>query len=228
MRHAQGTSRTQRGIRRGIRRGITIIELMVVVGIIALLISLLVVAVSRAIAAAEVSNAKSMMSRLGTALQTYKIDHKDFPPSAVPSGSTGTLFGMSLSSFTTWDGSQMLCQAMLGPQDDSNDNQDGPGWKIDEVGRTYGPYYDPSQGELSGDPLYFTDPWGGPIMYFRATADDSPLFGNNGRFDAGHHDRSDELNVDDIEDTVLRSAQYMLGSNGGDTSGDLSIIILGP
>ena len=63
-----------------IRRGFTLVELLVVIGIIALLISILLPALGKAREASQRTVCLSNLRQLGTAMQLYATEYKDYIP----------------------------------------------------------------------------------------------------------------------------------------------------
>lgn len=208
--------------------GLTLVEMLVVISLIILLIGLLIVAVTKSIGVAERSRLEQMMGRVGVALQTYNVDHKDFPPSN-PGRFSGGVFGMSSGAITDWTGAHLLCQALTGSS--AADNKKGLGWKKASVGRTYGPYYMPDGDEVrkTTDPTGYVlaDTWGGTLMYYRAivTANQQPVWGN--RFDKDDNADSDKINPNQHDAVALRASKYLLGSTAGSSNPDDSVVYLG-
>lgn len=213
----------------GRQAGFTVIEILVVVVIIALLIGILVPAIISGRAAGERAATEQMMRGIVTALIAYDRDHDGFPPSSI-SGS-GTSFGIANSTLAGWDGSAILCQAMVGAG--NSDGANGKGWKKDgSTGLTYGPYYDPDTYELieDGGRYYFSDFWEQKVQYYEATPNQSNVWGaSNARFNSGDNADSDQIDPEGQEDeSSLRAARFMLASPGPTEDTDDDIIVLGP
>lgn len=71
----------------------TLIELLIVVGIIAVLAAIAVPNMLEAQVRAKVSRTQSDMRTLATALETYRVDHNNYPPENYPSPLLVTLAG---------------------------------------------------------------------------------------------------------------------------------------
>ena len=152
-----------------VRLGFTLIELLVVIGIIALLIGLLLPTLSRARANARAARAMADLQAIATALEAYKADLGDYPPSNGANGITG---------------GELLAWALVGPRpmhsptgavNDAttfdHDGADGPGFRVGFRGSVYGPYLDAEKFLLpTGGSYFLKDGYGQPILYFRRLA----------------------------------------------------------
>lgn len=157
------------------RLGFTLIELLVVIGIIALLVGLLLPTLSRVRSNARTARTLADLQAIATALEVYKSDLGDYPPSTGASGISG---------------GEVLAWALVGPYStlaagpyNATDGKDGPGFRLqhgpgpdgilgnaDDVfrGSVYGPYVDAEKFLLpSGGSYFLKDGYGQPILYFR-------------------------------------------------------------
>ena len=175
------------------RGAFTIIELLMVVSIIAILMSIGVIGIVKGRQAARRGVATHRMQNIKMALTTYHSDHNAYPPSFMAGA-----FGGS----DNWEGGEVLTQSLIGylPDDDTAgagepyDYLDGPGFRLSDYGRSYGPYmdlgdqatiarrsdyYNPTLDELDKgeywDPgnerdhsFVFIDTWANAILYYRA------------------------------------------------------------
>jgi prepilin-type N-terminal cleavage/methylation domain-containing protein len=148
--------------------GFTLVELLVVIGIIGILMAMLVPTVGKAMQVARAALTKNTISNLELALDAYKADFRDYPPSK---------YGPGQGVMTT--GAANLVYYLQGPS--------ASGWGRGGGGlmpfggaadRTYGPYYvgdedDVKWGTLGTDtlPLAFLDAFSPPgkILYFKST-----------------------------------------------------------
>lgn len=74
----------------------TLIELLIVVAIIAILAAIAVPNFLEAQVRAKVSRVKSDMRTLSTAIESYRIDHTDYPPNGTPGDPQGMVFNIAL------------------------------------------------------------------------------------------------------------------------------------
>lgn len=111
------------------REGFTLIELMVVIAIILLLLSILVGGMGAVSRYSSIAAAGQMLGSIQTALNGYKTDCDENPPSI----STGSVGGVSVNG---WQGGEILVQALSGPR--SDDGKVGTGFA--SGGKNYGPY----------------------------------------------------------------------------------------
>ena len=150
--------------RPAVRSGFTLIELLVVIGIIALIIGLLLPTLGRVRRNARNARALADLQAIATALEVYKSDLGDYPP--------------SLSILPPISGGEMLAWTMVGPYNVAlgtniaMDGKDGPGFRVGSRGSVYGPYLDVEKFLLpnprpTGDSYFLKDTFGQPILYFR-------------------------------------------------------------
>jgi len=123
------------------RRGFTIVELMVTMGIITLLAAILLPVVARTHAYAVRTRMKADLATIGTALEAYRMDHRDYP--RITEGGPDI------------DGAALLCWALIAPGSSIQDGADGPGFRLRGVqGQVYGPYLDLSHFRISSTDDY--------------------------------------------------------------------------
>ncbi len=120
------------------KTGLTIIELLIVLGIIALLVGLLLPAVGAVRKMAKETKQKAQFATIGLALEAFKNDYGDYPPSGRP--------GVDYTS-----GSQALAEALLGW--DLLGFHPNSAWRSDGLDEQMGPgTYDPAQTrDINGD-----------------------------------------------------------------------------
>ena len=120
------------------KTGLTIIELLIVLGIIAILTGLLVPSLSVVRKTAKETKQKAQFATIGLALEAFKNDYGDYPPS-------------SLSPGPGYSGSQRLAEALLGW--DLLGFHPSSAWRGDGLDATGGPgSYDPAQTrDINGD-----------------------------------------------------------------------------
>ena len=123
------------------KTGLTIIELLIVLGIIALLVGLLVPAVSAVKKMAKETKQKAQFVTIELALEAFKNDYGDYPPSKAYGGQV----------FTYSSGSQALAEALLGW--DLLGFHPNSAWRADGLDEQMGPgTYDPAQTrDINGD-----------------------------------------------------------------------------
>lgn len=215
--------------------GWTLIEILVVVGIIAVLIGILIPALSRGRQSAEIGATKQLMAGLGTALNLYRNDSalgNAFPPSA-SSKMSGTMFGKASTSYSSWNGGEILAQALLGYLAD--DGKTGLGFTRSGAasGTAYGPYMSPDTYEVGAGPngKVFRDQWDGAISYYRASpqpADTSKtysLWGTGGTSSVVRFNKDDNEDIASdplmdqqlsVDQPSLLAAPFLLYSKGPD------------
>jgi type II secretory pathway pseudopilin PulG len=121
------------------RRAFTLVELTVVIGVLMLLTSLLIPMVAKAHRVAVRSRMKADIATIGTGLEAYRLDQRDYPRlSDSPEG-------------VEVDGAVLLCWALVSPGPAGQDGADGPGFRLHGThGTTYGPYINPGSFHISG------------------------------------------------------------------------------
>jgi prepilin-type N-terminal cleavage/methylation domain-containing protein len=90
---------------RPVRKGFTTIELLTVIAIIAILVGILVPTVTYVRNSASVAKQKVQMAAIGMALDAFKGDYGDYPPSTL---------NTSLGAGNYYCGANMLCEALVG------------------------------------------------------------------------------------------------------------------
>ena len=122
------------------KTGLTIIELLIVLGIIALLVGLLLPAVSAVKKMAKETKQKAQFATIGLALEAFKNDYGDYPPSDIIVWSSHP-----------YCGSQKLAEALLGW--DLLGFHPKSAWRADGLDAGDGPgTYDPAQTrDINGD-----------------------------------------------------------------------------
>jgi prepilin-type N-terminal cleavage/methylation domain-containing protein len=113
------------------RRAFTLLELLIVIGVVALLMSILLPAINKARKAAMRTALQADMQSIVTAINAYQMDFGDIPrpDKFVPA---------------PFQGSEILCWALLAPGPASMDGADGLGFrKRSGMGQVYGPYLTP-------------------------------------------------------------------------------------
>ncbi len=121
------------------KTGLTIIELLIVLGIIALLVGLLLPSLSAVKKMAKETKQKAQFATIGLALEAFKNDYGDYPPS-------------DMSPFPRiYAGSQKLAEALLGW--DLLGFHPNSAWRADGLDEQRGPgTYDPAQTrDINGD-----------------------------------------------------------------------------
>ena len=123
------------------KKGLTIIELLIVLGIIALLVGLLLPSLSAVKKMAKETKQKAQFATIGLALEAFKNDYGDYPPSSWLRSQPGP----------GYDGSQRLAEALLGW--DLLGFHPSSAWRGDGLDATGGPgSYDPAQTrDINGD-----------------------------------------------------------------------------
>ena len=123
------------------KTGLTIIELLIVLGIIALLIGLLLPALSVVRNMAKETKQKAQFATIELALEAFKNDYGDYPPSRSYGGPV----------FTYSSGSQALAESLLGW--DLLGFHPNSAWRADGLDKQMGPgSYDPAQTrDINGD-----------------------------------------------------------------------------
>jgi type II secretory pathway pseudopilin PulG len=117
-----------------IKTGLTIIELLIVLGIIALLIGLLVPSLSAVKKMAKETKQKAQFATIELALEAFKNDEGDYPPSSLLPGNPAS----------DYSGSQILAEALLGW--DLLGFHPNSAWRADGLDLVGGPgSYDPAQ-----------------------------------------------------------------------------------
>jgi len=118
------------------KTGLTIIELLIVLGIIALLVGLLLPSLSAVKKMAKETKQKAQFATIGLALEAFKNDYGDYPPSDLRS---------------VYCGSQALAEALLGW--DLLGFHPNSAWRADGLDEQRGPgTYDPAQTrDINGD-----------------------------------------------------------------------------
>ena len=121
------------------KTGLTIIELLIVLGIIALLVGLLLPSLSAVKKMAKETKQKAQFATIGLALEAFKNDYGDYPPS-----------DRSRAPFI-YAGSQKLAEALLGW--DLLGFHPNSAWRSDGLDEHRGPgSYDPAQTrDINGD-----------------------------------------------------------------------------
>lgn len=166
------------------RRGFTLIELLVVMGIMVLLIAILLPAVSRAHRNAVRASMMGDLIILSQGLESYKDNFGDYPRTG--KASNGTLV----------TGAATLCWALVAPGPQSQDGNDGPGFRLrGGQGRVYGPYVSldhfsigtanasgivtpiPSGTAINDATTVLADRYGHVILYFPGRTSVSPSTG---------------------------------------------------
>lgn len=143
------------------RSAFTLVELLVVIGIIALISGLLLVAVTRTRSHATSARVLADLQAISAALEIYRSDLGDYPPS----------------DSATMSGGELLAWAMVGPYNAAQgalaakDGNDGPGFRVGFRGSVYGPYLEPEKFLLkNGNSYFLKDAQNQPILYFRRVA----------------------------------------------------------
>jgi prepilin-type N-terminal cleavage/methylation domain-containing protein len=114
-----------------IRRAFTLVELLIVIGILVLMMGILLPTIGRARKAAVRSALQADLQAIVTAISAYQADFGDIPrpDKFVPA---------------PFQGSEILCWALLSPGPASMDGADGLGFrKRGTQGQVYGPYLSP-------------------------------------------------------------------------------------
>jgi len=198
--------------------GFTIVELMVVVGIIALLLGILIPSIIAGRRGAEEAATRQFMDAMSIAIVAYQTDSTlggSYPPSD-DARITRNTFGLPSSSYSGWQGGEIIVQAMLG--NSGSDGQSGLGFRNGggSVGRVYGPYLEPDKYEVgqsprSGSLKVFTDYWQNPICYYRVI---------NGQITEGDNASIDDdgpnFDGSNTDEYALRAAPFVLYSRGAD------------
>ncbi len=134
------------GRRASSRRGFSLVELLVVISIIAVLAAIIAPATMKAWRQASRTATANDLQAIGAALEAFKADTGDYPRVTGASADPEKL---------GYDGAITLCQALLGPADtDDLDDDDGNldpitvatnerkdlGFRLRPGGKVYGPY----------------------------------------------------------------------------------------
>jgi len=212
--------------------GFTLVELMAVIGIIVLLMSILIPSITRAVRAAQRTRMQYDLQSIATALESYKHDHREYPP--VPRGS-----GL---------GANILARALIGPGptlptsgDLDFDGAEGPGFRTRSAiaasggtfvqqGKVWGPYLPPDQFRTKqieippGSKRFhwvIVDMKDTPILYFPAHPG-ADISKPNGYVAAGQTTPPAMFDLSDNYDVVNKSGFYQDVSDypsPNDTSG---------
>ena len=166
------TARRLRGATVRLRDGFTLVELLVIVTIIILLLSILVPAAGTAYRAIERSISMAYIHQIGSGVEFYRNDFRDYPPSA--KGANDFL--------PDWKGSQILVFLLTGYTD--GDGKADWGFQVVHEGRTrdFGPYNGTDKLPMStSSPRTFVDKFDNPVLYYRYDVGQSMYI-------AGHND----------------------------------------
>jgi prepilin-type N-terminal cleavage/methylation domain-containing protein len=159
------------------RPAFTMVELVIVISIIVVLAALLLPMLNKTYKSAMRSKLRADLQTISTALEAYKLDHRDYP--RVPAGQA------------PMNGAVLLCWALVapGPAVDPNgagDGADGPGFRTRGAqGQVYGPYIQVDRFKIADIGIFpitksinlssaIFDRYGSPIFYCPASAD-APL-----------------------------------------------------
>lgn len=160
------------------RRGMTLIEILTIIMIIAMLMSILVPAIGKFQQQAAQQRTRILMGTIGTAIEAYKNDFNDYPPSKAAGTIMGTLKGSSLlpvfligyKADAGSDGKPGSGEDMLV----TDDGKDGPGFRLAHRGKVYGPYNDADKLPMDKSTYpQFIDSMDQAILYYRYRDKDS-------------------------------------------------------
>lgn len=126
-------------------RGFSLTELLVVIGIIVVLIGIALPTLIMTRRSAEVARVKSDMQAISMALEQYKNDFKDYPRSTT---------------------TRVLGRMLIAADDAGVDLQNGPGFRVVQGGKVWGPYLSADKFKLSSDKLSILDAYGTVIEYY--------------------------------------------------------------
>ena len=152
----------------GLKHAFTIVEVLVIIIILTLLITMFAPLIYDVKREVRMSLTRAAVAQIEGGCRTYYNDHGEYP------GSGRTRLVLDLTGCEVTGMIPTMCTNPPG------DIKDGWGFRTVPRGKVYGPYNDTHEmykervipGDMSS-PLYFIDPFGNPILYFRCKDTDS-------------------------------------------------------